>query len=98
VQTRSDFFCLRCDTRCGQIGVPIVTFTAKNLRHLAVAALLLCCGLSAVLLSGCADAYYVDTIHTPEARYNTDYGPYYYPYYPWYGYYGGAYYNGDVSR
>jgi hypothetical protein len=92
------FFCLRCDRRCGQIGLPIVTFMAKNLRHLAVAALLLCCGLSAVFLSGCADAYYVDTIHTPEARYNTDYGPYYYPYYPWYGYYGGAYYNGDVSR
>jgi hypothetical protein len=75
-----------------------VTFTVKNLRHLAVAALLLCCGLSAFLLSGCANAYYVDTIHAPEAEYNTYYGPYYYPYYPWYGYYGGAYYNGDVSR
>jgi hypothetical protein len=54
--------------------------------------------MSALLLTGCADAYYVDTNHTPEARYNTYYGPYYYPYYPWYSYYGGAYYYGNVSR
>ncbi len=36
--------------------------------------------------------YFVDTHHTPEARYNTYYGPDYYPYYPYYSYYGGAYY------
>lgn len=48
----------------------------------------------ALLISGCADMYYVDTnaTRTPEARYNTYYAPYYYPYYPWYSYYGGAYY------
>ena len=51
----------------------------------------------ALLISGCADAYYADmnTIRTPEARYNTYYAPYYYPYYPWYSYYGGAYYYGE---
>ncbi len=36
--------------------------------------------------------YSVDTNHPPEARYNTYYGPDYYPYYPYYSYYGGAYY------
>jgi hypothetical protein len=46
----------------------------------------------AVLVSGCADAYYVDANRRPEARYNTYYAPNYYPYYPWYSYYGGAYY------
>jgi len=44
------------------------------------------------LLSGCADVYYVDSNRTPEAPYNTYYGPDYYPYYPWDSYYGGAYY------
>jgi uncharacterized protein YceK len=49
---------------------------------------------SALLISGCANVYYADinVNRAPEARYNTYYGPYYYPYYPWYGYYGGAYY------
>jgi hypothetical protein len=56
---------------------------------------LLCTGLVAVLISGCADAYYVDVNRRPEARYNTYYAPYYYPYYPWYSYYGGAYYYGE---
>lgn len=56
---------------------------------------LLCTGLFALLLSGCAEPYYVDTRHTLEARYNTYYGPDYYPYYPYYSYYGGAYYYGD---
>jgi len=51
--------------------------------------------LFVVLLSGCADAYYVDTSRMPEARYDTYYAPYYYPYYPWYSYYGGAYYYGE---
>ena len=48
----------------------------------------------ALLLGGCAE-YYGTATPPPESRYNTYYGPYYYPYYPWYGYYGGAYYSGD---
>ncbi len=56
---------------------------------------LLCAGLIAVSLGGCAEAYYAETSYTPESRYNTYYGPDYYPYYPWYSYYGGAYYYGD---
>ena len=55
----------------------------------------MCAGAVALLVSGCADAYYVDAKHTPEARYNTYYAPDYYPYYPWDSYYGGAYYYGD---
>jgi hypothetical protein len=54
---------------------------------------LLCAGLFALSLSGCAEGYYSET-RSPESRYNTYYGPYYYPYYPWYSYYGGAYYYG----
>ncbi|HEU0275980.1 MAG TPA: hypothetical protein VFQ83_15765 [Candidatus Udaeobacter sp.] len=54
--------------------------------------LLLCAGLLALSLSGCADTY---SYAAPEARYNTYHAPYYYPYYPWYSYYGGAYYYGD---
>jgi len=50
----------------------------------------------ALLLGGCADAYYATNgIHSPEAKYNTYYAPDYYPYYPWDSYYGGAYYYGD---
>jgi hypothetical protein len=66
----------------------------KRLDFTAAFLWLLCAGLFAVLVGGCADAYYVDTNRTPEARYNTYYAPYYYPYYPWYSYYGGAYYYG----
>jgi hypothetical protein len=50
---------------------------------------LLCAGLVALSLGGCADTY---SYAAPEARYNTYHAPYYYPYYPWYSYYGGAYY------
>jgi len=53
---------------------------------------LLCVALFALILDGCAELNYTDTDHTPEARYNTYYGPDYYPYYPYYSYYGGAYY------
>jgi len=53
---------------------------------------LLCAGLFAISLGGCAEAYYTAGYHTPEARYNTYYAPDYYPYYPYYSYYGGAYY------
>jgi hypothetical protein len=68
----------------------------KKFRHLKVSILFFFCSMLFVLaLSGCADATYVGTYHAPESRYNTYYGPDYYPYYPWYGYYGGAYYYGD---
>ncbi len=56
---------------------------------------LLCAGLFALSLSGCAeeaDIYSREYRDTPEYRYNIYYGPDYYPYYPYYGYYGGAYY------
>jgi len=56
---------------------------------------LLCAGIFALSLSGCAEEYYADAYHTPEYRYNTYYGPDYYPYYPYYSYYGGAYSYGD---
>ena len=66
----------------------------KKCRNVAAAILsVLCAGLTALSVSGCAGTYYVETNHTPESRYNTYYGPDYYPYYPWYGYYGGAYYS-----
>jgi hypothetical protein len=54
----------------------------------------LCAALFALLFNGCAGTYSTATAH-PEARYNIDYEPDYYPYYPYYGYYGGAYYYGD---
>jgi len=54
----------------------------------------LCAALSAASFNGCAGTYSTATAH-PEARYNTEYGPDYYPYYPYYGYFGGAYYYGD---
>ena len=68
----------------------------KKRRNRAAAIVsLLCAAFFALLVSGCADAYYADINRTPEARYNTYYAPYYYPYYPWYSYYGGAYYYGE---
>jgi len=58
---------------------------------------LLCAGLLTLLFSGCAETYNAGTYYSaPESRYNTYYGPYYYPYYPWYAYYGGAYYYGVI--
>ena len=66
--------------------------TKKCRASVATILSLLGAGAFAILLSGCADMYYVDTNHMPEAPYNIYYGPDYYPYYPWYGYYGGAYY------
>ena len=74
----------------------LVKAIAKKRCDLAAAILsLLCGGLFVLSLTGCADVYYVDTTRTPEAPYNTYYGPDYYPYYPYYSYYGGAYYYGD---
>ena len=72
---------------------PKLLYTMIKKRRGAVTIVsLLYAAIFAFLLSGCADMYYVDSNRTPEAPYNTDYGPDYYPYYPWYSYYGGAYY------
>ena len=70
----------------------VTAITKKCRASVATILSLLAAGAFAILLSGCADLYYVDTNHTPESRYNTYYGPDYYPYYPWHAYYGGAYY------
>ena len=70
----------------------LVTTTIKKRRDAVAIVSLLYVALFAFLLSGCADMYYVGSNHTPEAPYNTYYGPDYYPYYPYYSYYGGAYY------
>jgi len=53
---------------------------------------LVCAGVFALSLGGCADTYYAEA---PESAYNIHYGPDYYPYYPYYSYYGGAYYYGE---
>lgn len=53
---------------------------------------LVCAGVFALSLGGCAETYYAEA---PESPYNIYYGPNYYPYYPWYSYYGGAYYYGE---
>ena len=59
---------------------------------------LLCAGFLGLSLGGCAGTYQAEAsaTPTPESRYDTYYGPYYYPYYPWYAYYGGAYYYGVI--
>src|SRR5436189_4466087 len=57
---------------------------------------LLCAGLLGLSLGGCAGTYYAEASATPESRFNTYYGPYYYPYNPWYAYYGGAYNYGVI--
>ena len=70
----------------------VTAMTEKRRDSTAAIVSLLYAALVAFLLSGCADVYYVDSNRTPEAPYNTYYGPDYYPYYPWDSYYGGAYY------
>ena len=73
-----------------------MTARLKKSRHLLAAVFsLLGPVVFGLLISGCADAYYANTNHAPEARYNTYYAPDYYPYYPWDAYYGGAYYYGE---
>jgi len=75
-----------------------MTAKVKKRRHVMAAVFpLLGTLVFALLVSGCADAYYANTNgnRMPEARYDTYYAPYYYPYYPWYSYYGGAYYYGE---
>ena len=59
-------------------------------RTVQIVLSLLCAKVLALSLVGCAGTYYPQA-SAPESRYNTYYGPYYYPYYPWYAYYGGAY-------
>jgi hypothetical protein len=73
----------------------MTTTTNKGRRATATLLSLLCAGLFALSLGGCAEAYYTDAYYTPDYRYRTYYGPDYYPYYPYYSYYGGAYYYGD---
>jgi hypothetical protein len=66
----------------------------QRYRDVAAATLsLVFAGLFVLLLDGCAEGYYTAANPAPESRYNTYYGPDYYPYYPWYSYYGGAYYS-----
>jgi hypothetical protein len=64
-------------------------------KHTAAATVfsLFCAAFVAFSLGSCAE-YPTATTPRPEARYDTYYGPDYYPYYPWYSYYGGAYYSG----
>ena len=40
---------------------------------------LLCAGFLGLSLGGCAGTYYAEGSATPESRFNTYYGPYYYP-------------------
>jgi hypothetical protein len=74
----------------------LVTAIREKCRRAPAATQSLLCvvALFALLASGCADAYYanMNANRTPVSRYDTYYGPDYYPYYPWDGYYGGAYY------
>jgi hypothetical protein len=72
----------------------MTTTTNTGRRTTATLLSLLCAGLFALSLGGCAQAYYAD-YYTPDYGYRTYYGPDYYPYYPYYSYYGGAYYYGD---
>ena len=74
-----------------------MTAKRKKTRHVVTIFSLVVGVAFALLLGGCADAYYANTNpnRAPEARYNTYYAPDYYPYYPWYSYYGGAYYYGE---
>ena len=65
-------------------------------RAVQTVLLLLCAGFLGLSLGGCAGTYYPEASATPESRFNTYYGPYYYPYSPWYAYYGGAYYYGVI--
>jgi hypothetical protein len=74
----------------------LMTTTTNNGRGATATLLsLVCAGLFALSLGGCAEAYYADDYYTPDYGYRTYYGPDYYPYYPYYSYYGGAYYYGD---
>jgi len=73
-------------------GEGILMNTCRTVRIMLS---LVCAGVFALSLGGCAETYYAESYPTPEARYNTYYGPDYYPYYPYYSYYGGAYYYGE---
>jgi hypothetical protein len=76
-------------------GMKTSAITNKS-RAVQTVLLLLCAGLLGLSLGGCAGTYYAEASATPESRFNTYYGPYYYPYYPWYAYYGGAYNYGVI--
>ena len=72
------------------------TSAITNSRAVQTVLSLLCAGFLGLSFGGCAGTYYAEGSATPESRFNTYYGPYYYPYYPWYAYYGGAYYYGVI--
>jgi hypothetical protein len=78
-----------------QMKTPATAITNTS-RAVQTVLSLLYAGLLGLSLVGCAGTYYAETSATPESRFNTYYGPYYYPYYPWYSYYGGAYYYGVI--
>lgn len=62
----------------------MTTTTNASRRATATLLSLLCAGLFALSLGGCAEAYYTDAYYTPDDGYRTYYGPDY-----------GAYYYGD---
>ena len=89
-------FSLRLPQASREMSAPNVAAKRKKNRHCITIFSLIGLATFAVLCVGCADAYYADNWrHSPEAKYNTDHMPLYYPYYPWDGYYGGAYYYGE---
>ena len=58
-----------------------MTAKRKKSRHVITIFSLVGAVAFALLLGGCADAYYANNgIRSPEARYNTYYAPDYYPY------------------
>ena len=58
----------------------MTTTTNTSRRATATLLSLLCAGLFALSLGGCAEAYYADAYYTPDYGYKTYYGPDYYPY------------------
>jgi len=87
---------LSCFARSSLNGRMKTSAVTNRSRAVQILLSLLCAGFLGLSLGGCAGTYYADASATPESRYNTYYGPYYYPYYPWYAYYGGAYNYGVI--
>src|SRR6266513_4317897 len=87
---------LSCFARSSLNGWMKTSAVTNRSRAVQILLSLLCAGFLGLSLGGCAGTYYAEASATPESRYNTYYGPYYYPYYPWYAYYGGAYNYGVI--
>jgi len=87
---------LSCFARSSLNGRMKTSAVTNRSRAVQILLSLLCAGFLGLSLGGCAGTYYAEASATPESRYNTYYGPYYYPYYPWYAYYGGAYNYGVI--